>query len=159
MPSAPPERRVRYDGLADWYDLNSGLDDDGAEALRALVGPEAGRCLDLGCGTGQHFSLLAACGGRVVGLDVSLDQLHVSRRRHPALVRAEAESLPFRSGVRTSAWLRRRRIWRSRHGRSRRPPGIGAAYPEEIDARLAANDEAVAHESEIWERRQRLLGG
>jgi hypothetical protein len=33
-----------------------------------------------------------------------------------------------------------------------------AAYPEEIDARLAANDEAVAREREIWERRQQLLG-
>ena len=97
MPSARTDRRVRYDGLSDWYDLNSGIDDEGAEALRCLVGEEAGSCLDLGCGTGQYFSLLAECGGRVVGLDVSLDQLQIARRRHSALVRADAESLPFAS--------------------------------------------------------------
>lgn len=33
-----------------------------------------------------------------------------------------------------------------------------SAYPDEIDARIAANDDAVAREREIWERRQRLLG-
>ena len=95
MPTAPAERRVRYDGLSDWYDENSGVDEDGAEALRGLLGEEVGRCLDLGCGTGQYFSLLEQRGGRVVGLDVSLDQLRVAQRRSPALVRAQGESLPF----------------------------------------------------------------
>lgn len=95
MPIATPDRRARYDGLSEWYDQNSGIDAEGAEALRDLLGQAPGTCLDLGCGTGQYFSLLSDRGGRVVGLDVSLDQLQVAKRRHPTLVRAEGESLPF----------------------------------------------------------------
>jgi hypothetical protein len=34
-----------------------------------------------------------------------------------------------------------------------------AAYPQEIDARIAANEEAAERERAIWERRQHLLGG
>jgi len=80
MPSTQSDKRIRYDGISDWYDLNSGADEEAAESLRGLLGREAGRCLDLGCGTGQYFALLAECGGRVVGLDVSMDQLQIARR-------------------------------------------------------------------------------
>ena len=94
-PSTTSVRRVRYDGISEWYDQNSGLDEDGALALRSLIGESAGSCLDLGCGTGQYFSLLAECGAETVGLDVSLDQLRVAQQRHTALVRADGELLPF----------------------------------------------------------------
>jgi SAM-dependent methyltransferase len=97
MPSAQPDKRVRYDGIADWYDLSSGADEDAASALRGLLGGEAGRCLDLGCGTGQYFTLLSECGGDVVGVDLSMDQLQIAHARHPALVRSEGERLPFAS--------------------------------------------------------------
>ena len=90
-PGEPP----RYDGIAEWYDLHAGADDEAAGALQDLLGHEAGRCLDLGCGTGHYLALLAGCRSDVVGLDLSMSQLRIARRRHGALVRAAAEGLPF----------------------------------------------------------------
>lgn len=95
MTRVDSDKQVRYDGISDWYDLNSGPDDEAAEALRGLLGREVGRCLDLGCGTGQYFSLLAERGDHVVGLDLSMDQLKIARSRNRALVRAVGERLPF----------------------------------------------------------------
>ena len=90
-------RRVRYDGVADWYDDNCGIDAEGAAALHDLIGENPGTCLDLGCGTGQYFAFLADWGARVIGLDLSFDQLRLAQKKLARLVRAEAETLPFAS--------------------------------------------------------------
>lgn len=99
LPDAASTRQPRYDGLADWYDetfagygRGSG---SSADHLERLLGPGTGRCLDIGCGTGLHFSAMQATGREVVGLDLSADQLRIAARRTQLLVRGHATQLPF----------------------------------------------------------------
>lgn len=50
------------------------------------LGPKAGdRVLDLGCGTGQLTSQIAAAGAQVVGIDNSDDMIAQARRNYPNL--------------------------------------------------------------------------
>lgn len=91
--------KARYDGLAEWYDENIapfGL--LAGAAIRSLVGPGQGHCLDLGCGTGLHIPTLLELGWSVTGVDISQDQLRLARARvgdEVELVRADAGDLPF----------------------------------------------------------------
>ncbi|TMM31702.1 MAG: methyltransferase domain-containing protein [Actinobacteria bacterium] len=89
-------RGARYDGIADWYDgyNEAAAGSHGAELAR-LLGPGTGRCLDLGCGTGQYAEVIRSTGRVPVGLDRSADQLRLARRRVPAAVHADAAALPF----------------------------------------------------------------
>lgn len=91
----------RYDGVADFYeaafahyaDLGQGT--SSAAILACLLGPGGGWCLDVACGTGLHFEAVAATGRRVIGVDISSDQLRIARSRSGQLVRADACRLPF----------------------------------------------------------------
>ena len=68
------------------------------EVVRQLRQP--GECwLDLGCGPGHATAQLANAGGLVVGADSDPRMLYAARARSssPALVAAQAESLPFAS--------------------------------------------------------------
>jgi ubiquinone/menaquinone biosynthesis C-methylase UbiE len=56
-----------------------------------------GSVLDLGCGDGSHMELLSSTGGRVIGMDVSLDLLDLARAIAP-VVTAAGERLPFADG-------------------------------------------------------------
>jgi SAM-dependent methyltransferase len=91
----------RYDGLADEYDAFLDLDSRyhraAVAALRRLLGPGTGRCLDLGCGGGRLIPVAEELGWEVVGTDLSADQLRVARRSlpHVELVQGDATSLPF----------------------------------------------------------------
>ena len=94
--------RSRYDGLADWYDREiSGLQvtTTALQTLSRLVGAGPGTCLDLGCGTGVAIPWLLQRGWRVVGVDLSGDQLRVARQRAAGpgviLIAANAVALPF----------------------------------------------------------------
>lgn len=88
--------RARYDGYADWYDdWNKPHVEHNAAAITELLGPGDGLCLDLGCGSGHYFDVIAATGRTVVGLDYSADQLRIARRRSRRIVQGDAAALPF----------------------------------------------------------------
>ena len=96
--------RVRYDGLAAWYDgeVRSGpaaaVTAAAVATASGLLGAGPGRCLDLGCGTGVAIPTLAELGWEVVGVDLSADQLRVAQEHVGAaaeLYRADAARLPF----------------------------------------------------------------
>jgi SAM-dependent methyltransferase len=93
---------ARYDGHADWYDETfRGLGSEAGSAglLRSLLGPadvDDPVCLDIGCGTGLHFEAVQAGGYRVVGVDLSADQLRVAASRSRRVIQADARRLPLR---------------------------------------------------------------
>jgi ubiquinone/menaquinone biosynthesis C-methylase UbiE len=97
MPLTAP----RYDGHAAWYDeWNKPHAERNAPEVRELLGDGAtGPCLDLGCGSGLYFDVLAASGQVVVGLDRSADQLRIAQRRSRLIVQGDAAALPFRDGT------------------------------------------------------------
>jgi SAM-dependent methyltransferase len=97
-----PLTRSRYDGHAEWYDgWNKPSAERNAAEVLDLLGAGAGLCLDLGCGGGLYFDVLAATGRTVIGLDGSADQLRVAHRRSRQIVQGDAAALPF--GDRTFA--------------------------------------------------------
>jgi SAM-dependent methyltransferase len=86
----------RYDGLAEWYeDFRRELSDHELDALRRLLGPGDGRCLDVGCGTGVPTLAVAELGWEVVGVDVSRDLLERARARGLEVLEGAADDLPF----------------------------------------------------------------
>lgn len=90
---------ARYDEHAEWYDATLAGDSVFAAMPRAtalrLLGPAAGRLLDVGCGGGSHTAAFAAAGWDTVGIDVSEAQLRLARQRGCSVVQGGAESLPF----------------------------------------------------------------
>jgi SAM-dependent methyltransferase len=87
---------ARYDGLAAWYEgFRRELADHELDALRRLLGPGNGRCLDVGCGTGVPTLAVAELGWSVVGVDVSGDLLERARARGLEVLEAPAGALPF----------------------------------------------------------------
>ena len=95
-----PLTRPRYDGHAEWYDdWNRPHAERNAADVLDLLGPGEGLCLDLGCGGGLYFDVLAASGRTVVGLDCSADQLRIAHGRSRQIVRGDAAALPFADGM------------------------------------------------------------
>jgi SAM-dependent methyltransferase len=100
-----PVRRpgTSYDGIAEWYDDRfAGYGDlsdplSSSSQLLRLLGPGEGLCLDVACGGGLHHQAVASTGRHpLIGIDLSLDQLEVARRRGVAsLALASATDLPF----------------------------------------------------------------
>jgi SAM-dependent methyltransferase len=89
----------RYDGHAEWYDgWNRPNAERNAADVRDLLGSGGGLCLDLGCGSGLYFDVLAATGRTVVGLDRSADQLSIAQGRSRQVVQGDAAALPFADG-------------------------------------------------------------
>lgn len=96
-----------YDQIADWYEeqfLGSqqlepgrpGYDPLGIDrALRDLLGPGGGACLEIGCGTGVHAATVRELGWSPVGVDLSGAMLRYARGRLPT-ARADAGRLPVR---------------------------------------------------------------
>jgi len=97
--------KPRYDGIADWYDQSFAHYGDLTDPLSSyshlarLLGPGGGACLDVACGGGLHHEAITYTGRRIVGMDVSADQLRIAQKRGLAvLVRASATALPFDDG-------------------------------------------------------------
>jgi SAM-dependent methyltransferase len=89
---------ARYDGIADWYDLDFAPDplrDAHNQIAARLLGDGPGRLLDVGCGTGVYSTALAERGWTPTGVDVSADMLRRARERGLEVVRADATALPF----------------------------------------------------------------
>lgn len=94
-----PERRpTNAAGETTWFNWTQYPDHGpGAELLEA---PAGGRVLDLGCGKGGNAAHLATLGHRVVGVDVSPQQLVAARERWggaPGLDLRRAEAVRFLS--------------------------------------------------------------
>jgi SAM-dependent methyltransferase len=95
-----PSTRSRYDGHAEWYDgWNKPHAERNAPDVQELLGSGDGLCLDLGCGGGLYFDVLAATGRTVIGLDRSADQLRIARGRSRRVVQGDAAALPFADGT------------------------------------------------------------
>ncbi|WP_205471942.1 class I SAM-dependent methyltransferase [Nocardioides sp. SYSU D00038] len=79
-----------------WADLWGGFADPVREVLvrEAEVGPGT-RVLDAGTGSGELLPVLAATGAEVTGADPAAGMVALARRRHPVVVRAGLERLPF----------------------------------------------------------------
>lgn len=104
--SADPaaSRLARYDGHAEWYEQTSSAYDrsEDEEFLARHLGTSGNPgtvVLELCCGTGRHGSALRAAGYRVLGFDISADQLRYARGRLTATFRADASRMPVRSGA------------------------------------------------------------
>ncbi len=91
----------RYDGIADEYAIFQKAHADyyqiAEDALRRLLGPGSGPCLDVGCGGGRFLSVIADLGWQPVGVDESADQLFVARERlaRADLICGDATCLPI----------------------------------------------------------------
>jgi SAM-dependent methyltransferase len=88
--------------MAEWYDAFIRSVDHTPVvlgALERLLGRGPGKCLDLGCGTGVAFQVMARLGWSIVGVDTSTDQLAVAGPHAHAvgarLLVADASRLPF----------------------------------------------------------------
>lgn len=88
---------ARYDGIADWYDLEflGELHEPGQQAALRLLGRGGGRLLDVGCGTGAQTVAFAEAGWEVTGVDASGDMLRRARDRGLDVVVGDASTLPF----------------------------------------------------------------
>ncbi len=93
---------ARYDGHAEWYDAwarstGAAFMSQARAALDELMPYGSGLAVDVGCGTGLNADLPARHGFRVLGLDVSADQLRLARPR-VLVTRADARALPLPTG-------------------------------------------------------------
>jgi len=92
-----------YDDIADWYEnqflATTDVDDPIGirRSLGTLLGPGAGVCLEIGCGTGAYAAQVRALGWMPVGADLSSGMLAYARDRLP-VARADAARLPVRDG-------------------------------------------------------------
>lgn len=92
-----------YDEIADWYETEFlarqgdrdplGID----RAVRELLGPGSGTCLEVGCGTGIHADRVRQLGWTALGVDLSAGMLRYARDRLP-VAQADAGWLPIADG-------------------------------------------------------------
>jgi SAM-dependent methyltransferase len=88
---------ARYDGIAEWYDLDFLGEAEAPEHAAAirLLGRGPGRLLDLGCGTGAKSIGFRESGWEIIGVDISDDMLRLARARGLEVLRADVGDLPF----------------------------------------------------------------
>jgi ubiquinone/menaquinone biosynthesis C-methylase UbiE len=112
LPPAPPEFYSRdyflasCSGHTEFAASGGRVSDPIREAALAMSRPAPGRrLLDLGCGRGEVLAAMSLAGAVAAGVDFSTEALAIARNTASRLgapvllVRARAESLPFRGGV------------------------------------------------------------
>lgn len=96
------DERARWDDLAGWWQeqFTDGVDPEYEEQIlpiaeEALQGSRL--VLDVGCGEGQVSRRVSATGARVIGVDLSVEQIVEAARRQggPHYAQAPAHALPF----------------------------------------------------------------
>ncbi len=95
------ELKRRYDETAGFYDRRyGGIQRTKYQMVTKNLPSGRKRILDLGCGTGMFLEELSSRAEFVVGVDASPEMLKVAkgRAREVALVRADADALPFVDG-------------------------------------------------------------
>jgi demethylmenaquinone methyltransferase / 2-methoxy-6-polyprenyl-1,4-benzoquinol methylase len=102
---APDEVRSMFDRIAPVYDvmnraMTMGLDRKWRRLTAAAVVRPGDRVLDACCGTGDLALADARAGGRVTGVDFSMEMLARAERKAPEFqwVQADAAALPFDNG-------------------------------------------------------------
>jgi SAM-dependent methyltransferase len=73
-----------YSEFAEYYDAVFPFDEDTYAYLRGWFPSEAGRILDIGCGTGDYCGRLASQGYEAVGIDLDQWMVERARKRYPA---------------------------------------------------------------------------
>lgn len=68
----------------------------GARPAKRADWVERWTCLDVGCGGGLHFPTITSTGRRILGIDVSFNQIRIASTRSSDLAQADAARLPFR---------------------------------------------------------------
>lgn len=91
-----------YDGIADWYaeyvtGAAAAFTARAGSALREVLGPGAGLCWDLACGTGVYADAIRELGWTPMGTDISIGQLRHAALRMPVAL-ADATRAPIRPG-------------------------------------------------------------
>jgi SAM-dependent methyltransferase len=98
-----------YDEIADWYEQDFlGIQQPGGalppgdaigveRALRDLLGPGRGLCLEIGCGTGVRAAAVRDLGWTPAGVELSGGMLRLVHGRLP-VVQGDATRLPVRDG-------------------------------------------------------------
>ena len=92
------ETRSNYDRLSRWYDFLSGSSERPARmrGLQMLQVQPDEQVLEIGCGTGESFSVLDSCvgsKGRVFGLDLSGGMLDVAKNKAQKLFLSNVDCL------------------------------------------------------------------
>jgi ubiquinone/menaquinone biosynthesis C-methylase UbiE len=99
------ENAESYYEKAGIYDLFSQAEDYPGKVFRVLKQVVKGKVvLDVGCGTGKYLKLLAPCCKKIIGVDVSADQLAIARREigkltNVELIHAPADKIKLKSGT------------------------------------------------------------
>lgn len=98
---------ISFDRAAEYYDRTRALPDDLMDVLVTRLAAElpAGRCLEVGVGTGRIALPLVERGVHVVGVDISAEMLRKLAAKAPSMpiAIADATRLPFARGVFGSA--------------------------------------------------------
>jgi SAM-dependent methyltransferase len=106
--SAVQNTRATYDEIAGAYLVRSrrqqpaSLVAELTTFCRAL--PEAATVADIGCGPGNHTTMLRQYGIRTIGVDLSAGMLRAGGL--PDMVQADMRALPIRTGVLDGIWSR-----------------------------------------------------
>jgi SAM-dependent methyltransferase len=90
--------RARYDGIADWYDMEfqpAPLESESWETLVRLLGEARGSLLDVGCGTGTNAIWLAQHGYDVLGVDIAPLAIERARAKLPTGLSCRFATLDF----------------------------------------------------------------